>query len=164
MNGAFVHLAFNHIPVIGIPFGLLLLLAGLLRQSRDLVQAAFVSWVVIALCTVVAFKSGGPAAHTIKGLPGIERSTIHEHAEAADWALRGAVGLAAFSWLGLWFIKKSNAAPKWLSVLLVLGGIGVSGWSAYVAHLGGLIRHPEIAQGFVAEASPPTAGAPMPPH
>jgi len=71
MNGAYVHLALNHIPVVAVPVGVLLLLAGLVRKSRELTQAAMVLWVLVALISIAVLKSGGPAAHVIKDLPAL---------------------------------------------------------------------------------------------
>jgi hypothetical protein len=155
MNAAFVHLTVNHIPVIGIPVGTLLLVWGLARRSQDLSRAALVIWIGVVLCSFVAWKSGGSAGHLIRGWPGIERRTVHEHAEAADWAVRSATVLGILSLVGLWLTRNSKAVPKAMSALLILGGFGLSGWFAYVSHLGGLIRHPEIAPGFVSPTPSP---------
>ena len=49
MNGAFVHLAFNHVPVLGLPFCLLLLFAAVGTKSRDLLRAACAGLVLVAV-------------------------------------------------------------------------------------------------------------------
>src|SRR5437016_8282493 len=97
MNAAFFHLAFNHIPVIGVPFCFLLLTAGVGRKSRDLIWAGFVALVLVAILTIPAYKSGGRAARLIKDIPGIVRADIHEHAEAADDAFVALEGLGALA-------------------------------------------------------------------
>jgi hypothetical protein len=154
MNGAFVHLAVNHIPVVGVPIAFLILAYGMVRKSRDQVQAGLLLLVLMALVTVVAFKSGGPAAGTIRSLPGIERSDIHEHAEAADYAIWGNLILGALAFVGLWLSKGAEESPKGLTVLILLGSLFMSVVCARVAHLGGVIRHPEIESGFQAPAAP----------
>jgi hypothetical protein len=153
MNGAYVHLAVNHIPVVGVPIAFLILLSGMTRKSRDLIQAGFALLVLLALVTVVAFKSGGPAAHTIKDVPGIERSDIHEHAEAADYAFWGNLGLGAFALFGLWLSRRPEGSPMGLTALVLLGSLFMSVVFARVAHLGGIIRHAEIESGY----KPPAA-------
>jgi hypothetical protein len=154
MNGAFVHLAVNHVPVVGVPIGVLLLLAGLARKSRDLVQAGFAVMALMALVTIVAFKSGGPAARVVRNIPGITRGDIHAHAEAADNVFVAMEILGAAALLALGLSTRPNGSPKLLTALIVLGSLFVSCWFSWVAHLGGLIRHPEVASGFQPPAPP----------
>ena len=61
MNGAYLHLVTNHVPVIGFPIVFLLLTAGAIRKSRDLVNAGLVGLVLLGIVTTVAWRSGGPA-------------------------------------------------------------------------------------------------------
>jgi hypothetical protein len=150
MNGAFVHLAVNHIPVVGLPFCFLLLSAAVLKTSRDLLQAGFVAIVLVALITIVVFKSGGPAAHVIHGMIGVSRETIHAHAEAADDAFGATEVLGGGALLCLWLLSRPKGVPTPLTALMLAGTLGVSIWLGYVAHLGGLIRHPEIEAGVQA--------------
>ena len=156
MNGAFVHLAVNHVPVVGIPIAFLLLLAGLPMKSRDLVRAGFFLLVLMALVTVVAAKSGGPAARRLmNSVQGIERSSIHEHAEAADFAYGGSLILGILALVGLWLSRRPEGSPTGLTVLVLLGSLFMSTVFARVAHLGGLIRHPEVTTGYQAPAVEP---------
>ncbi len=146
MNGAYQHLLINHIPVVGFPILFLVLLTGRVRKSRDLLQAGLAGVVLLALITVGVWKTGGPAAHVLTHYPGVSvtREQIHEHAEAGE---TGAViagilgGLALAAW---WLSRRAEGAPKALVALTILGALAVSGWMGYVAHLGGLLRHPEI--------------------
>src|SRR5947207_15901838 len=102
MNGPMLHLAFNHVPVIGVPFCALLLLAGLVRRSRELVSAALVAFVLVALLTIVAYLSGDPAQHVAQGLPGVERDRIEQHSDAADWAFWAVEALGIAALVGLY--------------------------------------------------------------
>lgn len=149
MNGAFIHLLFNHIPVIGVPLSWLLLTAGAFRHSRELIQAAYVSFILMALLTIPAFKSGGPAVHVVRDLPGISRPVIRAHAQAADKAFWGVELLGLAGLIGVWFSKRADGVPPGVTVLTLLFGLGASVWLGWVAHLGGLIRHPEIAPDFI---------------
>ena len=133
-----------------------MLLAGLARQSRDLIGASLVLWVLVALISIGVLKSGGPAAHMIKDLPGIVRMTIHDHAEAGEDCFWGMVVLGGVSLIGLLLMKRSGSLPKWLAALLILGGLFMTCWFIWVSHLGGLIRHPEVGEGFVPPVSKST--------
>jgi hypothetical protein len=143
MNGAYWHIATNHVPVVAMPFIFFLLLAGAVRKSRELTKAAYWASIVVAIVTVFVWKTGGPAAHALKEYPEIQRADIHEHAQAADFGLWSCEIVGALSIIGLWLGRGENRSVRWPYVVLV-----VALWSstvlARVAHLGGLIRHPEI--------------------
>ena len=156
MNGALVHLAVNHIPVVGIPIGFLLLAGGVLRKSRDLIQAGLVAFVGVALVTFVVYKSGGPAARIVRDMTGVTRETIHAHAEAAEDASVAIEVLGGAALLCLWLLTRPKGIPNALTALMLAGALGLSIWLGVVAHLGGLIRHPEIEAGVQA---PPGASS-----
>jgi len=160
MNGAFLHLAFNHIPVIGVPFCALLLLGGMIRKSKDLVQASFAMLILTALLTIVAFKTGGPAARIVHSYPGVTRAQIHEHAEAADDAFKAMDVLGILAIIGFWLSRRPEGAPKALTGVILLGALFMSCWFGWVAHLGGEIRHPEIESASEAAAPAPAANPP----
>jgi hypothetical protein len=156
MNGAYWHIATNHIPVIAMPFIFFLLLGGLVRKSQDLIKASYVAAIVVALITIFVWKTGGPAAHVIKGLPQIQRADIHEHAEAADFGLWASEIVGALALIGLWFGRGGTLSPRWGYFVLVVA-LWASTVEARVAHLGGLIRHSEIR-------TAPAAPSPATPH
>ena len=143
MNGAYWHIATNHIPVIAMPFIFFLLLGGLLRKSQDLIQASYVAAIVVALITIFVWKTGGPAARIIRGLPEIQRADIHEHAQAADFGLWAAEIVGALALVGLWIGRSGNHSSRW-GVFILIVALWASTVEARVAHLGGLIRHSEI--------------------
>ena len=147
INGAYLHLVVNHIPVVGFPICFLVLLAGRLRKSRELLQVGLVGVVLIALLTGIAWKSGGAAAHVLTHYPGVTvtKEQIHPHAEAGEDGAVMAGVLGALAILSGWFVRRSEDAPKALVGFMILGTFAISLWMGYVAHLGGLIRHPEIA-------------------
>jgi len=149
MNGAYLHLAINHIPVVAMPICFLVLVTGALRKSHDLIQAGFAMLVLTALITIPVWKTGGPAAHTLFRYPGatVERSAIHEHAEAAEYGLVGSGILGVIALFGLWLSRRPEGAPTLLVGMVILGSLFVSTIFARVAHLGGEIRHPEIESG-----------------
>ena len=76
MNGAHLHLLINHVPVLGIVFGLLLLVFGWWRKSEEIKKAALGTFVVIAFSAVAAFLTGEPAEDTVKGVSGVIQGAI----------------------------------------------------------------------------------------
>jgi len=153
MNGAMLHLVSNHIPVIMPPFLALLFAAAIWRRSKELAAAGYAGLVLTALLTIVAFQSGGPAAHIVRGIEGVERADVRAHSHAADqafWAME-ALGVLAIGGL-VAMVKKEDLLPR-LNVAALLGSVLLSAWMGWVAHLGGLIRHPEIGPDFVLPAT-----------
>jgi uncharacterized membrane protein YqjE len=119
MSWAHVHLALNHVPVIGLPIVVLLLLWGLGRRNAEVIRAAFGLLVLLALVTLVVQLTGEPAEELVEGLPGVVDSIVERHEEAALVATVGMSGLgllALFGWL---------AASTWALALpgLALGAI-----------------------------------------
>lgn len=149
MNGAFWHVATNHIPVIGMPFAMFLLLAGLVRGSREVIRISFMAIVAIALLTILVDQTGDLAAHIVRDYPGVTRADIHEHEEAADGAFAATEVTGALALIGLW-MTRGGAASTPITVLVLIGTLVSSGWLGWVGHLGGLIRHPEIKFGATA--------------
>ena len=153
MNGAYWHIATNHIPVIAMPFIFFLLLGGVLRRSADLVKAAYLASIVVALITVFVWKTGGPAAHTLRNIDEVQGPDIHRHAEAADFGLWSSEIVGALALVGWWLSRGGKPTPRWPWLVLV-AALWSSTVLARVAHLGGLIRHSEIKSGPAAAASP----------
>ena len=162
MNGAYLHLSINHIPVVGFPMSLIVLLAGALRRSRDLIQAGFAGVVLVAIITAPVWKTGGAAARVVRNYPGatIVREQVHEHAEAGEFGAVGAGILGVIALLGWWLSRRPEGAPKALVALVIFGTLFVSSIMVRVAHLGGLIRHPEIMTST--ESAPMTSPAAVP--
>jgi hypothetical protein len=152
MNGAFLHLAVNHVPVVGLPLLFLLLTAAALRRSRELAGAGFVGLALMAVAAFAALKTGGPAHHVLDALPGSPHEVIREHARAARWAWYGALVLGLLGLAGLRVLRRA-AFPAALTASAAFGALFVSIVMGRVAHLGGLIRHPETALGYQAPAS-----------
>jgi hypothetical protein len=155
MNAAFLHLAVNHVCVVGLPLTFLLLAAAGARRSRELAGAGFVGLALMAVAAFAAFRTGGPAHHMLDAVPGIAHATIHEHGRAARWAWYEALALGALGAAGLWRLKRAADFPAGWVWGAALGALFVSTVMIRVAHLGGLIRHPEIASGY----QPPAASA-----
>jgi uncharacterized membrane protein len=151
MNGAHFHLVWNHLPVIGAFFSLLLLAWGLIRRSVEIQRVGLAAVIFVALTSIPTFLSGEPAEHVVEHWPGVEEATIHEHEEMAEIAFVGALvaGVAA----AVAFVlgrKDPNRLFKAAIAVFVINFV-VYGLMAYTAYLGGLIRHPEIRAEAVAK-------------
>lgn len=145
MDLVHLHLLLNHIPVIGMGFAFLVLMAGAFRKSNELVKTALVVIIVLAVIAIPTYLTGDPAGDTLAKLPGISKAAIERHDDAAERALTGMEILGGISLLGLFLFRHAYRIPRWFVGLALLGAIAVCGLMAYAANLGGQIRHTEIA-------------------
>ena len=152
MNWAHLHLLSNHLPVVGMVFGLGLLGWALLRRNEVVQRVALGTFVIVALLALPAYFTGEPAEEVVEDSVGVAEASIEAHESAALVALVGAelVGLLALAAL---YRARGGRAPSVLVPRAVLvAAIVTSGWMAWTANLGGRIRHAEIRPGTAQSA------------
>lgn len=145
INPAQIHLATNHLPVVGFLTGFLILGTGCVRQHLAVKRTGLMVLVFAALSALPAYFSGEPAEELVEDRPGVSEKLIHDHEEAAEVAvvfsaLTGGLALAS---LVLGRMKKESLEKKASIATLGLALI-TTGILAMVAHRGGLIRHDEL--------------------
>lgn len=144
-NPAQLHLLVNHLPVFA-PF-LAIVVYSIAWARRGDVGAFLSGGALTILGGIGAFaadQTGDGAYDQVKALPGVVQDVLDAHAEAADWAVGAGVLAAIVLGAVLVVTRKAARAPAWAMALgLVLSGVQAA-TAARVAHLGGLIRHPEI--------------------
>ncbi len=153
MNWPHVHLMINHIPVIGVPGAILLLMYSLVRGSEEVKMVSFGLFVLIALMTLAVYFTGGAAAKTVKDLPGVTESSIGRHEEMADLALVLIEALGVLALVGLFLLRRLGHIPKLAVILLLVLSLIAAAAAGLTANLGGEIRHPEIRDDFVPSRS-----------
>lgn len=160
MSWAHLHLALNHVPVIGLPIVLLLLAWAIVRRSPELTKASFGLLVVLAVVTVVVQLTGEPAEELVEGLPGVIESMVEHHEEMAVFGTVGMVALGVIGLIGLWRLSRGRVLAQWYTAVVLLAGLVVAGMMGWIANLGGQIRHSEIRPGESAvEAGAPAESA-----
>lgn len=58
MDIAYLHIVLNHLPIMGIPIGLGLLLLGIFTRSDAIKRAAFLTFIVLGIMTIPVFLTG----------------------------------------------------------------------------------------------------------
>ncbi|MEO8097595.1 MAG: hypothetical protein ABI811_07815 [Acidobacteriota bacterium] len=144
MNPTHLHLILNHIPVLGTAFGLALLLFSFVRKSDELMKTALGVFVIVALLAVPAYLTGESAEDGVKVLPGVVKSIIEQHEEAATVAFTGVIVLGVAGLAGLALFRRGRTFPVWFGPLMIAASLIVSGLMGWTANLGGRIRHTEI--------------------
>ena len=144
MDWPHLHLALNHVPVLGTPF-----LLGLLLWSwawRQAVTLRFCLWLFVVLAAVsVAIKfTGDFAAEKIGAMPGFDKALIEQHEQSADQATTGVFLMGISAAVALWMSRSGRAAPKWARGLVALSALVTFVLMVRTANFGGHIHHPEI--------------------
>ncbi|MGA7216148.1 MAG: hypothetical protein WCE49_07960 [Terrimicrobiaceae bacterium] len=148
MNPVHLHLMLNHVPVLGVAFGLALVGLSLWRKSEELKRVSLGFLIVVAALSIPAYLTGEPAEKIVEDLPGVSEDVIEQHEEAAQVAFVGVLILGAVALCGLIFFRGETRVPNWLSVTVLVMSVIVFALMAWTANLGGLIRHPEIRPDF----------------
>lgn len=145
MNWAHLHLALNHLPVVGVLFVFLLLVLGVCRGSEELKRLALqLSAALFAVAMLVRF-TGERAAENLSSDSSAERQQlVQTHEDSADQAVTGMFLLAVFSVAGLFWSRKTRILPAWTMLGAVILCFVVALLMARSANLGGRIAHPEI--------------------
>ncbi len=147
MSWAHIHLAISHLPVIGLLFAFLLLVAARLRRSLELTRVSYVLLVVLAVVAVAVYFTGEPAEELVEKLAGFSEPLVERHEDMALIATLGTVLLGLAALLGLARLRRGRTAGEWYGRGLLLLGLLVVGVMAWTANLGGQIRHSEIRSG-----------------
>jgi hypothetical protein len=144
MSAAHIHLLFNHIPILGSIFGLLLLVYAMYRGSDEVRNVCFGVFVVTALITIPVYLSGDGAARIVSPLPGVSEDLIRQHDSAATITMVAIELLGIASLLSLWHLWKGRALAGWLFATVLVLAVLSSGLGVWTGGLGGQIRHSEV--------------------
>jgi len=140
MSPAELHLAINHLPVIGLPFAAALLAAGLARGSEELTRAGLWALGAAGLSALPVYWSGLRVGEVAFDWPGVDPAAVDGHYRAAKLAMGAAALVGA---LALAVLLRRGAARR-ASLAVLLAALGAAALAGRAAHLGGLIRHVEL--------------------
>lgn len=146
MNEAHIHMLVNHFPIIGLFFGLGVLLFGVVKKNSVLKLAAYVMLIICVISGQLAMMTGDKAEHFVEDLPGFTHNVIHEHEEAAEAFMIPMYVLGLVSIVGLYAQSKKHSFEKWISYLALVLGVVCIFLSKNAGTTGGEIRHTEIRE------------------
>lgn len=144
MNPVHLHLMLNHVPLFGSTISLLLLFVAIWRRSDELKRVAFGMLVLSALLTVPVYFTGEPTEEAVEHLPGVVRSAIHSHEDAAKIAFASMIltGLVALTNFALF--RRGRLVPTWFTTTALMLSLVTGLLMARTANLGGKVRHTEL--------------------
>lgn len=141
---AHLHVALNHLPIMGIPVLAGLLLIGLLRRSRDLILTGSALLVLFGPITLATKFGGEQAEEAVEGQSWFNEATVESHEEAANLATIASLLTAVAAAVVWWRQRRTPELNRYGAVsLLVLVGITMI-LLANTGLKGGAIRHDEF--------------------
>lgn len=144
MNATHWHLVLNHVPVLAAPFGLAVLVWGMLRGSMDLKKLSLVVFVAAALIGWPTYQTGEEAGMEIANGTDLMIGFIALHENAAQLGFGALAVLGAISLAALIIWRGSQALPMWFTWFMLLATTAVSALLGQTAYFGGQIGHEEI--------------------
>lgn len=145
MNSAHFHITINHMPFFMTITGIILLGYGIFTKSSTTNKFAYMFFIMSAFGALATYLSGEPAEEIVENIQGISHDLIHEHEEAAKYALIGYIMLFVLSCLGFFLSKTKSSFETKFNYILIVFSI-VSCIIIYrVSSLGGKIHHTEIS-------------------
>jgi len=144
MNWVQLHLALNHLPVMGVPMAVMLLAIGWWRKSPDVMRLSL--WLITLLvAAAIAIKFTGDFAAEQAALqltPVAELVARHE--QTGDQATTAVFFLGLVSALALVLSRRKRPLRGWALAVIVTLGLLTGLLYLRTAHSGGQISHPEL--------------------
>jgi len=144
MNAAHVHLLLNHLPIIGILVGFIILVSGFVIKSALTKRIGNITLFFAAVFVYPSFNTVEGAEEVVENLPGVNEGLIEKHEELAEQMVNFVtillpLLLATFyaDWKQKGFLKYAQWAVLAIAFIVIVYGklVGTSG---------GEIRHTEI--------------------
>lgn len=144
MNQAHYHLVLNHLPILGVLIGMIILAGGFLFKSSAIKRTALVIFIGVCILAVPAFLTGSGAEEVVEELPGVTENIIEEHEEMAVVFIWITSTLGIISLLTLYLdIQQKNLSFTFYLLTAILCVVTMV-IAQQVSTLGGKIRHTEI--------------------
>jgi hypothetical protein len=144
MNDAHYHLIVNHLPIVGLLIGILVLIAGLVFNKTEVKLTALGILIFSAITSIAAFYTGEGAENIVENLEGISETLIHTHEEYAETFYTLSLIQGGLSLLTFILELKKMKFTKYLMMLCLVIALVDGVLATYVGSSGGEIRHPEI--------------------
>ena len=147
MNGAYLHLVVNHVPVFGALIGLGLLIYALVRKSPEVQKVSLGIIFLTGLAGIVAFVTGDPAEEAIRSQPWFSDAILLRHHNTALIALIASIIGGVVALVTLVVSHRRKAMVGWLVGLTLAVTAVTALLMGLAADRGAMIRHGEIRSG-----------------
>jgi len=155
MNAAHLHITINHFPVFCVLIGLLVLLIGQLRRSREITMVALILFVIAAVSVIPTYYSGRNSSRVIRGVEGVVREVTRAHSSAARPAYYATLLLGVIAAWGLVQWRRKGDLTGWVRGAVWALAIASTGLLFWAANTGGKVRHTEARPDYVIPTEEP---------
>lgn len=157
ITSAHIHLAVNHLPVVGALLATGTLLLAALTRRASVRNVGFGLLIFAAVSALPAYLSGEGAEETVEHRPGVSEKLIERHEDAAARALAVTLAAGALAAAALLSLRlRQERAVRTLFAAALISSLAATGLMGQVANLGGQIRHDEIRLGAGSSAHQPS--------
>jgi uncharacterized membrane protein len=140
------HLVLNHVPLVGLAFGLVFLVTGLIRPSEEALRAGLRIFLVMGITVLPVVGSGLVSATILAKATWLDADALSNHRLAGIVTLVVLAGLGTLCGVALFTSSRDRRAisvrVRNAVLVLAVAGLAANGWTAY---LGGTLRHSELA-------------------
>jgi hypothetical protein len=138
------HLFLNHVPIIGLAFGLVFIVIGMSKASPATMRAGLRIFVAAGVLAVPVGASGLVSAKLLASEPWLDARAVETHQLAGILTLILLVAVAGFALAALFSLRKSPTVSRAMTRAIV--GLAMIGLIAALetAYLGGTLRHSEL--------------------
>lgn len=144
MSPTHYHLLVNHIPIILLPFVMLILIWGWLKDNQQIRKIAYFGYIVIAIFTFASIQTGEKAEDVTEKVIPQDKQYIRTHEEEAEHFSYYIYGIALTVLLTYFLDLKQFKDVKYFYMIIVIITLISIYLSIKVGNTGGQIRHPEI--------------------
>jgi uncharacterized membrane protein len=138
------HLFLNHVPVVGLVFGLVFFVAGLKLSSESTLLAGLRIFVAMSIVVLLVVGSGLVAESSLENAAWFDADNLSRHRVAGILTLAVLVSLGGLSGAILIAFRNRPTSPAWATTSVLLLAITALGMSLWTGYLGGALRHDEL--------------------
>ncbi|MEN9369524.1 MAG: hypothetical protein RI952_389 [Bacteroidota bacterium] len=138
------HLLVNHLPIISVILGTVILIIGMFFHLKQVKIVGLSLFIFSAILFFPSMYTGGKTEHVIGDQPGVARYLIEEHEEIAERAEIIVDVLAVFALISILTIITDKKISKWLIRITLIISLVSLYFVIQTGHSGGQIRRPEL--------------------
>ena len=161
---AHIHLAINHVPIIGLAVACLPVLIGILFHSRGALASGLLAVILCAGTMPFIIETGEEAYESfVDGSisPGMDvagKAAFREHSHRANFTAPVVYAAGILSLVALLALIKFPRQAAWIGWAVLVGSALSIALSVWTAEAGGRIRHPEFRPELKPTAQPQQQG------
>ncbi|QYS88754.1 MULTISPECIES: hypothetical protein [Flavobacterium] len=146
MNSAHLHLLINHFPLIGLFFGITILIYGIFKRNPLILNIAYTIFIFSMIMGKLSMITGDKAEHFLENTNGFPHDLIEVHEEKAEIFMKIIYSLGLIAFIGVIANYKKHPKKYWIAfIILAIASVNIF-FSQLVGSSGGKIYHDEIYQ------------------